>query len=113
EPAHVTTPILMHDIAGMIVGADQPWKAARHALAAAPTISDTSPGDFTRAIKREYTPAAAGRILRTSRRPDAPFAINVYRIDHDAESVKRAWVAMVKRYPGAYLQHRAHAFACL
>lgn len=113
RPAHVTTPILMHDIAGMIVNADKPWRAARVALSASPTISDTSAREFTQAIKREYTPAAAGPILRTSQRPDAPFAINVYQLDHDAEAVSRAWKVMIKRYPGAYLRHRANAFRCL
>lgn len=113
RPAHVITPILMHDIAGMIVNADEPWRAARVALSESPQISDTSPREFTRAIRREYTPAAAGPILRTSRRTDAPFAINVYKLDHDAEAVRRAWRVMIRRYPGAYLRHRADAFRCL
>lgn len=112
KPAHVTTPILMHDIAGIIVKSGEPSVAARHALAIAPNLSDT-PRRFTRDIRRAYTPAAAGPILRTSRRPNAPFAINVYKLDHDAESVKRAWKGMIQRYPGAYLRHRTHAFACL
>lgn len=113
QPAHVTTPILMHDIAGMIVNSDEPWRTARGALAVSPALSDTSPREFTQAIKRRYTPAAAGQILRTSRRPDAPFAINVYRLDHDADAVKRAWLALIKEQPKAYLVHRAEAFACL
>lgn len=113
RPAHVTTPILMHDIAGMIVNADEPWRAARVALSASPEISDTSAREFTQAIKREYSPAAAGPILRTSKRPNAPFAINVYKLDHDAEAVSRAWKAMIEHYPGAYLRHRTHVFRCL
>ncbi|GAA3931590.1 hypothetical protein [Luteimonas lutimaris] len=113
QPAHVTTPILMHDIAGMIVNSKEPWRAARVALAVSPALSDTSPHEFTQAIKRRYTPAAAGQILRTSRRPDAPFAINVYRLDHDADAVKQAWLALIKEEPAAYLTHRAKAFACL
>jgi hypothetical protein len=112
KPAHVTTPILMHDIAGIIVESGEPAVAGRYALSLAPGLSD-KPKRFVRDIKRTYTPAAAGPILRTSRRPDAPFAINVYDLDHDAASVKRAWLGMVKRYPGAYLRHRSHAFACL
>ena len=113
EPAHVTTPILMHDIAGIIVNADEPWRAARLALSEAPNLTDQSAREFTRSIKKHYTPAAAARMVRTTRRPDAPFAINVYKLDHDAASVKRAWKTVVKAYPTAYLQHRTDAFQCL
>jgi hypothetical protein len=112
KPAHVTTPILMHDIAGIIIESGEPAVAGRYALSLAPGLSD-KPKRFVSDIKRTYTPAAAGPILRTSRRPDAPFAINVYDLDHDAALVKRAWAGMVKRYPGAYLRHRSHALACL
>ena len=112
QPAHVTTPILMHDIAGIIVKSGEPAVAARYALALGPALSDR-PKRFASDIERTYTPAAAGPILRTSRRRTAPFAINVYRLDHDAASVRRAWIGMVKRYPGAYLRHRGNAFACL
>ena len=112
KPAHVMTPILLHDIAGIIVKSDEPAVAARYALSLAPGLSH-KPKRFVREIKRTYTPAAAGPILRTSRRPGAPFAINVYDLHHDAASVKRAWKGMVKRYPGAYLRHRSFAFACL
>lgn len=111
-PAHVTTPILMHDIAGIIVKSGEPEVAAQFALSVSPALSD-DPTHFGQAIQRAYTPAAAGRILRTSKRKDAPFAIDVYKLDHDSKSVKQAWVAMIKRYPGAYLRHRTHAFACL
>ncbi|OHE84978.1 MAG: hypothetical protein A2579_08240 [Lysobacterales bacterium RIFOXYD1_FULL_69_11] len=113
KPAHVTTPILMHDIAGIIVNADEPWRAARLALSAAPNLTDQSAREFTRGIKKHYSPAAAARMVRTTRRPDAPFAINVYKLDHDAESVKRAWQTLLRRYPRAYLTHRLDTFACL
>ena len=113
EPAHVTTPILMHDIAGIIVNADEPWRAARLALSEAPNLTDQSAREFTRSIKKHYTPAAAARMVRTTRRPDAPFAINVYKLDHDAASVKRAWKVLLKTHPEAYWRHRRDAFSCL
>lgn len=112
EPAHVTTPILLHDIAGIIVESGNPEAASREALALAPSLSDNRKV-FAKRIVRRYDPAAAGRVLRTSRRKDAPFAINVYDPRHDAAAVRHAWIGLIKRHPGAYIRHRYNAFRCL
>lgn len=112
DPAHVTTPILLHDIAGIIVESGDPKAASRAALALAPALSDNRKA-FVKRITKNYDPSAAGRVLRNSRRTDAPFTINVYAPDHDAAAVRRAWTGLVKRYPNAYLRHRYNAFRCL
>jgi hypothetical protein len=112
-PANVTTPILLHDIAGMIEESGEPRVAAQLALDLAPNVTDVDPSTFLHRLRRAYTPAAAGRLLGSRRKPDAPFQINVYDPGHDAAGVARAWRALVRRYPVAYLHHRTKAFACL
>jgi hypothetical protein len=112
-PANVTTPILLHDIAGIIQKSGEPETAAAHALSISPGLTNSNLKTFLRRVEYTYSPASAGRVMATRRKPNAPFNVNAYDPNHDAGAVKDAWKAMVKRYPGSYLRHRSHAFACL
>ncbi|TYT27138.1 hypothetical protein FZO89_13200 [Luteimonas viscosa] len=112
ERANPTTAIYLHDIAGVIVYSGDAENAANMVLADAGHLTD-APEQFLARIYRSYTPAAAGRIVRTSRRPATPFSINVYALDHDAESVREIHKTLVSKYPLAYLKHRTQAFVCL
>lgn len=111
-PAEVTTPILLHDIAGIIVHSGDAEATARQALAIAPDIADTGHRRLAKRVLKQYSPAAAVRLLSTRRRTSAAFSLNVYA-PHDADAVKRAWGTLVRNHPGAYLRHRLAAFGCL
>lgn len=113
SPANVTTPILLHDIAGTVLKSGEPERAAQLALATSPALTDDRERFLAR-LGTDYHPEEAGSLLRTKRRnPDAPFVINALAAGHDAAAVKRAWRAVVSRYPAAYLRHRSATFACL
>lgn len=112
KPAHPATAIYLHDIAGIITYSGNREEAARLALAD-PTMLTDAPEQFIERIDTAYTPAAAGRVVRTSRRTDTPFSVRVYSSDHDAEGVGRVRRALIRAYPGAYMEHRARAFICL
>ena len=113
SPANVTTPILLHDIAGTVLESGEPERAAQLALATSPGLTNDR-GRFLARLGTDYHPEEAGRLLRTKRRnPDSPFVIDALAPGHDADAVKRAWRAVVSRYPAAYLRHRAATFACL
>lgn len=112
EPAKITSAILIHDIAGIIVHSGEPKAAARHALTLAPALTK-QPGRFLRRIRTTYDPAQASRVQYRKNRPNAPYSINVFKPDHDAESIETAWKGLIQRYPVAYLKHRYEAFLCL
>jgi hypothetical protein len=112
KPMPVTTPLLLHDIAGVIVHSSDPVAASNLALSTGMHLTD-DPQAFLTQLQRRYDPGAAGQLVATSRNRDTPFAIDIYRADHDAAGVRRVWKTMVTRYPEAYLAHRARAFACL
>jgi len=111
-PAQVTTPILLHDIAGIIVHSGDAEATARQALAIAPDIADTGHRRLAKRVLKQYSPAAAVRLLSTRRRTSAAFSLDIYG-PHDADAVKRAWGALVRTHPGAYLRHRLATFGCL
>ena len=108
----VTTPLLLHDIAGVIVHSGEPSKAADLALSTDMHLTSDHETFLSR-IQHSYDSGAAGPLVSTSRNRDTPFAVDVYRSDHDAAGVRNVWKKMVARYPRAYLAHRARAFACL
>lgn len=111
ERGNPTTAIYLHDIAGVIVYSGNPENAARLALADPTELTD-APELFLRRIYRSYAPEAAGRVVRTSRKPNTPFSVYVYS-PHDAEGVKRVRNTLIREYPLAYLKHRTQAFVCL
>ena len=110
--AELTTGIYLHDIAGVIVYSGEPEQAARAVLDSPVPLTDDQ-AQFLPRLYRAYTPAAAGRLLRSSKRPQTPFSVNVYALDHDAASVQRIRKALIGQYPLAYLKHRTTTFACL
>lgn len=106
--SNIATAILLHDIGGMIVRSTEPELAARLALAVSPILTDDRE-KFVQRLRQSYP----YNMVRTSRRPNAPFTVNVFDPRHDAAAVERAWRTMLHHYPGAYLKHRTAAFACL
>jgi hypothetical protein len=112
KPLHVTTPLLLHDIAGIIVDSGEPEVAAHLALSTDTRLTDDR-STFLAKVTRAYDPGAAGTLIYTSRNTDTPFVVNVYQDDHDAAGVRATWKTMVRHYPVAYLEHRARSFACL
>lgn len=112
RPLHVTTPLLLHDIAGIIVHSGEPEAAARLALSTDTRLTDDR-SDFLVKVTKAYDPGAAGPLIYTTRNRNTPFVVNVYQDDHDAAGVRETWKTLVGRYPLAYLKHRARSFACL
>ena len=109
---HVTTPLLLHDIAGMVVFSGDPAQAGALALADNAGLA-SDPARFVPRVLADYSPAAAGPLLYSSRNRDAAFAVNIYRADHDADAVRKTWRKLLARYPVAYLKHRWLGFSCL
>jgi hypothetical protein len=112
RPLHITTPLLLHDIAGIIIHSPEPAAAAQLALSTDMRLAD-DPDGFLARVRHAYDPGAAGPLVSTSRNRDTPFAVDVYRDDHDAAGVRLVWKMMVTRYPAAYVAHRTRTFACL
>lgn len=113
SPSHPTTSILLHDIAGTIINADDPGLEATYLLEHYPAVSSLTHTEFMRHLVRSYQPGDANGVLRSSRRTNVPFDIIVYNRNHEASSVKLAWRDLVRRNPSAYLAHRQSAFSCL
>ncbi|GGK13384.1 hypothetical protein [Luteimonas terricola] len=111
-PAHPTTAIYLYDIAGIIVYSGDAENAAALVLADPAEVTD-EPEQFLNRIYSTYTPSAAGRVIRTSKKPHTPFSLRVDSLEHDAEGVQRIHRGLVKKYPIAYLKHRTQAFVCL
>lgn len=112
KAAHPTTAIYLHDIAGIIVYSDDAENAAELVLADPAELTDR-PDEFLSRVYATYTPSAAGRVIRTSKKPHTPFSLRVDSLEHDAEGAQRIHKTLIKKYPIAYLKHRTQAFACL
>ena len=68
KPMQVTTPMLMHDIAGVIMHSGEPAEAASLALSTEMHLTDDRDAFLSR-IQRSYDPGAAAHVLPGSRTP--------------------------------------------
>lgn len=112
SPSRITTAILLHDIAGIVINSENPAATVGQVLSLAPQLTDDH-AKFMSRLQRKYSPASGSRLLRSKSNVDAPFIIDVYSSEHDADGVKVAWRQLVKTHPGAYIHHRTETFRCL